>query len=177
MKKIVNVKRIVKYLTILFLCTMIIMVVKMEEENIISEIKQMHHAIGRRLFEMHNQEKSKIHPSPLQTEIICFLLKKEGKDVILKDLQEELKISKAAISDAIDKMVKKGFIEKQVFEKDARKTKLILLKEGKEVFSKLEGNMKKMNEEIQKGLSEKDLEDFFRISHKIEMNLEKEGKK
>ena len=149
----------------------------MEDKNILSEIKKLQHAIGRKLFEMHSANSKQIHPSPLQMEIISFLLKKENENIFLKDLQEEFKISKAAISDAVDKMAKKGFLEKAPFKEDARKTKLNLREKGKDIYLELEGNVQKINEEVLKGISKKELEEFCRISHKIEMNLEKEGRK
>ena len=139
------------------------------------EIKKMHQLMGKRLFEMHQEKNASGYPSPLQMEIIEFLLKNR-EDVFLKNIQEYLHISKAAVSDVIDKMEKKGFIRKEVCSTDARKTKLILLDEGKNVFQKLKENISRLNEEMIDGLTEEELKEYIRITQIIEMNLEKEGR-
>lgn len=143
-------------------------------ENIVSEIKHLNQAVARRVFEVHSEENMNCHPSPLQLDVISILLKREGEDVSLRDLQDELKISKAAVSDVIDKMEKKHIILKIPSTQDGRKMRVILLKEGKELFLSLEKNFKRINEEAVVGLTDDEINEFLFLSQKIIHNLRKE---
>ena len=144
---------------------------------VLFEIKKIHQLIGKRLFERHHKEKSLGYPSPLQMEIIDILLKREEEEVYIKNIWEDLGISKAATSDAIEKMLKKNYIEKQECSSDGRKTKIILKDEGKKMFLSLKDDIYKMNQEMIENISLEELECFIKICHKMEKNLEKEGKK
>ncbi len=148
----------------------------MEEIDILYEVKSLDLSIKRRLFELHQEENLRICPSPLQMRILKFLSHSEKNPVFLKDLQEHFEISKAAISDVIDKMQKKGFLEKSAYEKDGRKVQILLLDLGREMLSSLEENARCVREEIIKDISPSELELFLSISHKMQENLKKEGK-
>lgn len=148
----------------------------MEEFNVLFEIKKIHQLIGKRLFERYHKEKCLGYPSPLQMEIIDILIKREEEEVYIKNIRKDLGISKAATSDAIEKMLKKNYIEKQECSSDGRKAKIILKEEGKKMFLALKDDIDEMNQEMKVNISLKELECFTKICHKIEKNLEKEGK-
>ena len=146
----------------------------MEEINIMKELKIIHQLIGKNLFDIHNKKKLSTPPSPLQMDILSILIE-EKEDIFLKTIQERLHISKAAISDAIEKMEKKGFIEKQNYKEDGRKNKLVVLKKGKDIYKELLENKEKMNQKMMVGISEEEMNTFQITLKKIEKNLRKEG--
>ena len=146
----------------------------MKDENILFEIKKLHLAIGRRLFSLHQDGGTDLCPSPLQMEVLSILLNRGDAPVFLKDIQEELGISKAAISDVIWKMEKKGFIEKKSFDGDGRKIQILLLENGRKAYAILEENATCVRKEMIEGVSSKDLDVFLKVSKKFQSNLEKE---
>ena len=145
----------------------------MEDVNIVLEVKKLNLAIGKYLFKKHEEKNIKMPPSPLQMEIIAFLVNCHDT-VFLKDIQERICISKAAVTEVIDKMAKKGLIEKRICKDDLRKTEVILLNSGRELFNELNNNLNDANDEILKDISDKELEEFLKISHKIIRNIKKE---
>ena len=82
-------------------------------------------------------------------------------------------ISKAAVAEAIDKMERKGYIKKEPCKSDLRKIEIKLLDEGKKTYIALNNNIKKVNEVLLENISQKEMEDFLGIIHKIEKNIRK----
>lgn len=144
----------------------------MINQNIILEVKKLNLAIGKYLFETHSRKNIKIPPSPLQTEILSILLQSK-KALYIKDIQKRLLISKAAVAEAIDKMERKGYIKKEPCKSDLRKIEIKLLDEGKTTYIALNKNIKKVNEVLLENISQKEMEDFLGIIHKIEKNIRK----
>lgn len=143
--------------------------------NIINEIKQLNIGIVKRLFEINNVDCDIKHPSPLQMQIIEVLRKYNGESICQKDLENELNISKAAISGAIITMEKKGIIERITDNIDNRKNKIILSDYGNEYYDKMLEFLKKVNSEILKDIPDAEIEEFMHIINKMKKNIKKEG--
>ena len=107
------------------------------DNNIINEIKQVDIAIGKKIFEMNNNNILTKHPSPLQMGIIEILINNNGI-TDQNTLTKELHISKAAISSGLQSMEKKGLIERIPSSKDARKNNIILSQQGMNTFKEIQ---------------------------------------
>lgn len=145
------------------------------KDNILLEVKQLNNTICQLIAEVNKDNSFTRHPSPLQIRITKYLLENRDNVIYQKDIQESLNISKAAISDTLQSMEKKGVIERIPSQIDGRKIKVQLTKEGKETFEEIDKDMKKINQKIEGTISQEELEEFIRIIHKIKENLKKEG--
>ena len=80
----------------------------------------------KKLFALGKKEDEKFHPRPLQVEIITYLIGTNGKTIYQKDIEEKLKISKAAVSDVLNSMEGRGIITKEADVCDARRKRIII---------------------------------------------------
>ena len=142
--------------------------------NIIREIKNLNISIGKMLFSSKDEILGK-HPKPLQIEIINYLSKNQDKVIYQKDLEENLKISKAAISEVLTSMEKNGFIEKINDTSDARRKRVVLSSETKKVHEDIEKRIDKLNDNLLDGISDDDLNIFIKVINKLKDNMKKEG--
>ena len=142
--------------------------------NIIREIKNLNISIGKMLFSSKDEILGK-HPKPLQIEIINYLSKNQDKVIYQKDLEENLKISKAAISEVLTSMEKNGFIEKINDTSDARRKRVVLSSETKKVHEDIEKKIDKLNDNLLDGISDDDLNIFIKVINKLKDNMKKEG--
>lgn len=142
--------------------------------NLANEIRNLNIAIMKRSFSMDKECLNKNPPSPLQIQIIRILEENEGKDVCQKDLEQELNISKAAISGVIKTMVKKGIVERIHSSTDGRKNKIVLSQQSKEIYQEKLKQFKILNEELISGISDSELLQFKKTINKMKENLKKE---
>lgn len=142
--------------------------------NIIREIKNLNISIGKMLFSSKDEILGK-HPKPLQIEIINYLSKNQDKVIYQKDLEENLKISKAAISEVLTSMEKNGFIEKINDTSDARRKRVVVSSETKKVHEDIEKRIDKLNDNLLDGISDDDLNIFIKVINKLKDNMKKEG--
>lgn len=142
--------------------------------NIIREIKNLNISIGKMLFSSEDGILGK-HPKPLQIEIINYLSKNQDKVVYQKNLEENLKISKAAISEVLINMEKNGFIEKINDTSDARRKRVVLSSETKKMHEDIEKKIDKLNDTLLDGINNDDLNIFIKVINKLKDNMKKEG--
>lgn len=144
------------------------------EINVIQELKRANVCIGKKLFEFSKDNPVMKYPSPLQIGIIEILICKKDEIVYQKDLQEKLDISKAAISDVIQSMEKKGMIERIPSSIDGRKNRILLTDYGYELFQELNDHLIEFNQKLLKDIQDEELEVFLNVLHKIKNNIRKE---
>lgn len=142
--------------------------------NIIREIKNLNISIGKMLFSSEDGILGK-HPKPLQIEIINYLSKNQDKVVYQKNLEENLKISKAAISEVLINMERNGFIEKTNDTSDARRKRVVLSSETKKMHEDIEKKIDKLNDTLLDGINNDDLNIFIKVINKLKDNMKKEG--
>ena len=141
--------------------------------NMIEEVKSLNLVICKYLQEKTKENNLSKYPSPLQLGIAKYLYEKQEDTVYQKDLQEFFHISKAAISEGIQSMEKKGLIQRIPSKIDARKNKIELTKIGKESLMEMEKIKEEENKEILKELSKEEIEKFMKTIQKIKKIIEK----
>lgn len=109
-----------------------------------------------------------------QIHIIKYLLDNKDCEVYQKDFETLLNIRKSTISGILSTMEKNKIIKRLPAE--SGKGKLIeltpeVLKLGREVISKL----KDLEDELVEGISEEDMEAFYRVIDKMTENIKKKG--
>ena len=143
--------------------------------DIIDEIKSLHTHMIRKLF-YHKKIGECSRPKPLQIAILAFLIENKDKVIYQKDLENEFKISKAAISDVINAMENNNMIKKVQEENDARKKRILLTDESYENYKNMESKKQEAINSILKDISEEDIKKFIEVAEKLKENMKKEGK-
>lgn len=145
------------------------------QRNVISEIKNLNNCMVKKLFTLGKKEDEKFHPRPLQVEIITYLIENKDKTIYQKDIEEKLKISKAAVSDVLNSMEARGIITKEADVCDARRKRIIISKKAIETHDVMMKRLDSLNDSILDGISEDELNIFYKVIEKLKENMKKEG--
>ena len=145
------------------------------QRNVISEIKSLNNCMVKKLFTLGKKEDEKFHPRPLQVEIITYLIENKDKTIYQKDIEEKLKISKAAVSDVLNSMESRGIITKEADVCDARRKRIIISKKAIETHDVMMRRLDSLNDCILDGISEVELNIFYKVIEKLKENMKKEG--
>lgn len=141
------------------------------KKNIARELKNLDIQIGRKMFDISIESKMSVPPSPLQAQILDYLIMNKEKQINQKQLEENLGVSKTTISNAIVSMEKNNMIERTQSDKDARNKEIKLTKKSLEVFNEMSNMFEILDKEMTKGISKDELETFISIIEKIENNI------
>ena len=88
-----------------------------------------------------------------------------------KDIEKQFGVGRSTVTNIIQLMEKKGYLQREAVEKDARLKKLILTDMGKELHEKLDHLIEQLNEETLKNVTDEELDVFFRVLEKVEENI------
>lgn len=142
------------------------------EKNLANELKKLDIEIGKKIFSIAKKNKITTAPSPLQARIIDFLVLHQEESIYQKDLENHLEVSKATVSSALQAMENNGIIKRITSKADARSKKIILMENSKKIYEDMQKIFEKLNEELTKGISKEELEEFFYMIKKIHKNIQ-----
>ncbi len=111
-------------------------------------------------------------PTRNQGRIIRFIYCAEEKAVFQKDIEKEFGIRRSTATNTLKLMEKNGLIKREHVAYDDRLKKLSLTDEAFKNIEQFEKDMKKINEILEKGISEEEREVFFTVLEKIKNNIE-----
>lgn len=148
----------------------------MKEKNTLFELKKLTHLILNEIEVNMDEESKNKFPSPTQIRIIGYIIEHDN-NVLQKELENALGISRATVSDVLKTMEKNNLIERVQSDIDTRTNKVILkesaikkLEEGKTLFELISSKM-------YENISNDELILFNSILNKMIVNLEnKKGK-
>lgn len=147
----------------------------MEKKNILIEIKELEKTILKNLIPssdiLNNKECLLYLPTPTQMQIIEYMIEKENKEVYQKSLEITLNLSRATISDVLQRMEKKGLIKRQIDEKDTRTKKITLEGKAKEMYEEGKTKLTTLEQKAVKDISEKELETFLKVIKQMIDNI------
>lgn len=141
------------------------------KKNIANELKKLDIEIARRLFSISKENKIEDSPSPLQGRILKYLVKNQDKEIYQKDLEDIFQISKATVSSVLFTMENNKIIQRVVSSNDARSKRIELTEKSKEVYKNMQIVFEKLNKELEKGLSEEEINTFYNILDKLYKNI------
>ncbi len=141
-------------------------------QSFIGEIKKLDVLIGKKMYQCQKTHDIDTIPSPFQMKILEYLIWNEDNSINQKDLEEELKVSKAAISGTIKSMEENGLIKRKQSIYDARAKELVVTKKGNEEFEKMVEIFNSADKEISNKLTKEERKEFIDIIKKLQKELE-----
>ena len=144
------------------------------EKHIARDLKRVDIEIGQRLFSIAKEKDIPAPPSPLQARILEFLFKNEDNEVNQKDIEQHICVSKATISGALFSMEKNGFIKRVTSQKDQRSKQIIITDTSREAYNSLSIVFEEVNKELLEGVTEDEINTFYKILDKFSKNIKKE---
>lgn len=143
----------------------------MEEKLITFQIKTIGHLIKRE-FDNSATKKHADNLTGTHGWIIGYLYHNRDKNIYQKDLEEKFSIRRATVSGIIKLMEKNGLIEKIGDKTDKRLKKLVLTQKAIDIHNSVMEDIKKIEEQLQKGLSQEEIDNFFLVMEKMKKNME-----
>lgn len=137
--------------------------------------------VGRELKTLNNLlyrtiecESSKVGISLAQSRILFYIIK-NSKDnpVFQKDIESEFNIRRSSATDHLQKLEKKGYIERIESSSDKRLKEIIATNLGIDVQKKTYDQVIEFERIMIQDIKESEMETFYQVIDKIKKNLEK----
>lgn len=103
---------------------------------------------------------------------IKYLYENRDKEIFQKDFETRFSIRRSTATNMLKLMEVKGLIERVSVPKDARLKKIVLTGKAINIHKQIEKNIMDFEKQLSKGLSEEEMETFFKILDKIKNNME-----
>lgn len=110
-------------------------------------------------------------PTPTQMQIVGYILENKDKEIYQKDLEENLNLRRATISDVLQRMEKNGLVKREVNKNDIRSKTVTLTKSAKEFFEAGSKQMKRIEKKAIKNITNEELENFSNVVSKMIKNI------
>ena len=138
------------------------------------EIKTLDKMIGRAVMNI-SMKNGMDQVTVMHGWIIAYLYDNQHREIYQKDLETEFRITRSTVTNILQLMEKKGYIERVSVERDARLKKLILTEKAKQIQRQNFIDMhNKLDKQITKDISEEEMEVFLKVMQKMKQNLEDE---
>ena len=127
----------------------------------------------RRIIKLHESMLKTIceeyHLTMIEATIISFLHNNPGKDTAA-DIVELRMLSKGNVSQAVESLIQKSLVERQLDLKDRRRVHLSLTPKAQPIVQSMEQIWKEFEEQVFFGVSEEDKALFDRLNDRIKEN-------
>lgn len=108
----------------------------------------------------------------MQSWIIRYLYKNNDKDIFQKDIEKEFSIRRSTATVLLQLMEKNDLIRKESVDYDARLKKLNLTNKSLNIHKTIIEDIKNFEKQLINGISENDLNVFFKVIEKMKQNIE-----
>ena len=112
-----------------------------------------------------------------QGQVIRFLDYREesGQAVLIKDIEQELNITKSVASNLVKRMVQNGLVELEVSPNDKRAKYVHLTEKARSQMKQIKSFFDRIDRSLLEGVSEEELAIFEEVLDKLQANLKKIG--
>ena len=107
--------------------------------------------------------------------IIGYLYEHRQEDVFQKDIETQFSIARSTVTNILQLMEKKGYIQRVEVPIDARLKKLVLTSEGLRIHQLTMRSIDEVEQDLIAGLSKKDVDYLSALLKKLECNLQPTG--
>ena len=114
-----------------------------------------------------------------QGQVIRFLERREHEQelTLIKDIEQELNITKSVASNLVKRMVQNGLVELEVSPSDKRAKFVHLTEKSRSQMKQIKSFFDRMNRILLDGISEENLAVFEEVMGQLQANVEKIGGK
>ena len=149
----------------------------MQEYNVLYKIKELEKVILKNLAlpEFNeNNECTRLHKStPTQMRIVDYILNNIDKEAInQKNIEKALNLSKATVSDVLNRMEKNGLIERNINPNDTRSKQILLSEKAKKFLEINKNKLQELERKAEANITQEELQLFCDVISKMLKNLE-----
>jgi DNA-binding MarR family transcriptional regulator len=111
--------------------------------------------------------------TPAQAGILFLLKKKDGQS--MTEISKMLSMDNSTITGLVDRLEKAGFVRRDDSPSDRRMFLIYITPQGVEESNRARTIIRKVNEEIKSGFSEKEIQTFKKILHSFSEKFSNKG--
>lgn len=143
-----------------------------EKRSVGFELKCVNNVLRRRL-EVHFTNVGLEELKGMQGALLGYVSEHEGAgDVFQKDLEREFNVRRSTATVMLQKLEQKGYIVREQLDSDARLKKILLTDKAKKANQEIQTLIADFNDEVERGITKEERENFFRVLDKVRKNLE-----
>ena len=143
-----------------------------KQEKIGLEIRKLNHEMNRNL-ELQVKAEGIDEVTLMHGWIMRYLYENREKEIYQKDIEKHFSIGRSTVTSIIQLMEKKGFIERQAVQSDARLKKVLLTEKGEKTHETIETLIIQLNQNMMEGIEPEELQTFLEVLSKIRQNIER----
>ena len=111
----------------------------------------------------------------MQNRVLHYILVRSLENpVYQKDLEKEFKVSKSTVTEILQLMERKGFIERKSSKRDGRMKRILPTEKAITIQREVMENIRTVEEKLRAGVTEEDYKTCLKVLKKMSENLAKE---
>jgi len=135
------------------------------------ELRSVTNLFKRRIDSVNNADTDQ-NVTVMHGWVLGYLMEHQETEVTQRDFERDFSMRKSTVSRALQLMEKNGLIRREPVEYDARLKRIRLTDEAVKIQKTMEEAVKKVEKEAIRGISQQELDVFFKVLFKIKENLE-----
>ena len=140
----------------------------MSKKSIGFEIKTINDLIKKRIM---CDKENDCHISHTQIKIIQYMYIHKEEVIYQRDLEKKFDLKRSTISGIIDTMEKNNLVKRIDSKEDLRLKQLVLTDMALNKINVLVDKIVKFNKSLEKNISKKDLDTFYKVTEQIKNNI------
>ena len=140
----------------------------MSKKSIGFEIKTINDLIKKRIM---CDKENDCHISHTQIKIIQYMYIHKEEVIYQRDLEKKFDLKRSTISGIIDTMEKNNLVKRIDSKEDLRLKKLVLTDMALNKINVLVDKIVKFDKSLEKNISKKDLDTFYKVTEQIKNNI------
>lgn len=145
------------------------------KDHIGVEVKRLDNEIHSRMA-MYRAEKGQSELTMMQSWIMGYLYDNPQEEIFQKDIEAKFSIARSTATGILQLMEKNGYIRRVSLKRDARLKKVELTPKGVQMQKNTIDNIRLMEKKLREGITEEELEIFFRVIRRMRSNVEMDQK-
>ena len=135
-----------------------------------AQMRRVNNLIFRKINQFH-RENNVENVTPMHDWIMSYLFWHKDEPVYQRDIEREFSITRSTVTNILQLMERKGYIERQSVPQDARLKRLILTEEGVRIHEKTMLSLKQTDEFVSGLLTEEENTELLRLLNKLRDGL------
>ncbi|MBS5142057.1 MAG: winged helix-turn-helix transcriptional regulator [Firmicutes bacterium] len=121
-------------------------------------------------------EKGQGELTMMQSWILGYLYEHPEDEIFQRDIEAKFSIARSTATGILQLMEKNGYIRRVSLKRDARLKRMELTPKGVEMQKNTIENIRRMEKKLREGITEEELEIFFRVIRRMRSNVEMDQK-
>ena len=135
-----------------------------------AQMRRVNNLIFRKINQFHRENKVE-NVTPMHEWIMSYLYWHKDSAVYQRDIEREFSITRSTVTNILQLMERKGYIERQSVPQDARLKRLILTEEGMRIHEKTMLSLHQTDEFVASLLTPEENAELLRLLNKLREGL------